>query len=84
MNHIEENPDLDQSKPYKLHHCDEIIGRVSDIQDDAESGYIIASIQKDQIVLPPEMRARLEPYLGKRIGLSNFFGEFHIRDLEVS
>ena len=84
MNHFEENPDLDQIKPHKLHHCDEVNGLVSGIQDDAESGYIIARIHTSHIVLPPEMRARLEPYLGKRIGLSSFFDEFYIRDLEVN
>ena len=61
MNNFEENPDLDQIKPHKLHHCEEENGCLTAIQDDAESGYIIASIWHDQIVLPPEMRARLEP-----------------------
>ena len=74
----------DPNKPHKLHHCDEINGLLADIQDDAESGYIIASIHISQIVLPPEMRVRLEPYIGKRIGLNTFFDQYYIRELEVS
>ena len=73
--------DLDSDKPSKLHHCEEVIGQLSEIRDDAESGYIVATIHESQIVLPPEMRARLEPLIRHEIELTNFFNQYYILDL---
>ncbi len=76
------NPFSDSERPHKPLHCDRAFGLLSAIQQDDEC--IIATIGDQQVVLPEEMLARLEPLMNKRIGLARFYDEFYLRELEAS
>lgn len=71
-----------ESRPERMHHCDRRFGLLSNIQQDDEC--IIATIGEDLVVLPEDLKSQLEPLLGRRIGLANFFDEFSLRLLEAA
>ena len=72
----------DEEKPEKMLDCGVGFGLLSNIQDARDCACVIATVGKRKIVLPEELKPRLEPLLNQKIALARFDDEFCIVPFE--